>query len=71
MQEQRKIEVSVLGYRIERVQILDDRGELATRRYDVLSPESNTLIGSFQQRAEAEHEIVMRELDGWRRSASA
>lgn len=71
MHEQRKTEVNVLGYRIERVQILDDRGQLATRRYDVLGPESDTLLGSFAQRAEAEHEIVTRELDVWRRSATA
>ncbi|MEO7064318.1 MAG: hypothetical protein ABI082_11190 [Dokdonella sp.] len=71
MLEKRNTEVNVLGYRIEHVQTLDDRGQLATRRYDVLGPESNVLIGSFAQRAEAEHEIVMRELNVWRRSASA
>ncbi len=70
MHEQRKTEVNVLGYRIEYVQILDDRGELAMRRYDVLGPQSNTLLGSFAHRAEAEHEIVTRELSEWRRSVA-
>lgn len=70
MKEQRKTEVNVLGYRIESVQILDGRGQPATRRYDVLGPESNTLLGSFAHRAEAEHEIVTRELNQWRRSAA-
>lgn len=67
MNEQRKTEINVLGYRIERVQILDAYGQLATRRYDVLGPESDTLLGSFAHRAEAEREIVTRELQQWRR----
>ena len=71
MQEQRKTEVNVLGYRIERVQILDDHGRLAVRRYEVLGPESDTLLGSFAHRAEAEREIVARELGAWRRPAAA
>ena len=70
MNEQRKTEVNVLGYRIEHVQILNDRGELATRWYDVLGPESGTLLGSFPHRAEAEREIVSRECNEWRRSAT-
>ena len=71
MPERRKIEVNVLGYRIERVTTLDDYGQLETRRYDVIGPESDTLLGSFAQRAEAERAIITRELAAWQRSAAA
>ena len=52
MHEQRRTEVKVLGYRIERVQTLDDRGQPATRWYEVLAPETDRLLGSFAHRAE-------------------
>ncbi len=62
MRDKRIIEVNVLGYRIERVQTYNDRGERAAHRYEVLAPESHALLGSFAQRAEAERAIIMREL---------
>ena len=71
MHDQRKTEVNVLGYRIERVHAFDDRGRIAVRWYEVLAPESGTLLGSFAHRAEAEREIVARELGVWRRTAAA
>lgn len=71
MHDQRKTEVNVLGYRIERVQSFDDRGHVAARWYEVLAPESDALLGSFAHRAEAEREIVARELGAWRRTAAA
>jgi hypothetical protein len=62
MRDQRHIEVNVLGYRIERVRTLDERGDIADQRYEVLAPESQAVLGSFAHRAEAERHIVSREL---------
>jgi len=62
MRDQRHTEVNVLGYRIERVLTLDERGDISTQWYEVLAPESQTLLGSFAHRAEAEREIISREL---------
>ena len=62
MRDQRHTEVNVLGYRIERVLTLDERGDIATQWYEVLAPESQKLLGSFAHRAEAEREIISREL---------
>lgn len=62
MQHQRQIEVHVLGYRIERVRAVNDLGDVATQWYEVLAPESEVLLGTFAQRAEAEREIISREL---------
>lgn len=62
MRDQRHTEVHVLGYRIERVRRLDHRGAVATQWYEVLAPESDQLLGTFAQRAEAEREIITREL---------
>jgi hypothetical protein len=62
MRDQRHTEVNVLGYRIELVRTLDDRGDIAAQRYEVLAPESQVLLGSFTHRAEAEREIISREL---------
>lgn len=62
MTDQRRIELTVLGYRIERVQELDEHGDVARQRYHVLAPGSDALLGSFAQRVEAEREIVAREL---------
>jgi hypothetical protein len=62
MRDQRHIEVNVLGYRIERVLTLDERGDVAAQWYEVLAPESQALLGSFAHRAEAERDIVTREL---------
>lgn len=63
MRNQRHTEVSVLGYRIDRVCQLDHQGAIAARWYEVLAPESAALLGSFAHRAEAEREIVTRELN--------
>ncbi|HEU4664715.1 MAG TPA: hypothetical protein VFS55_11870 [Dokdonella sp.] len=62
MRDQRRTEANVLGYRIECVRTFDERGELAARWYEVLAPESRELLGTFAHRAEAERDIVMREL---------
>ena len=62
MGDQRHTEVNVLGYRIERVRTLDDRGDIAAQRYDVLAPGSQAVLGSFAHRAEAERHIISREL---------
>lgn len=62
MRDQRHIEVHVLGYRIERVRKVDDRGSVTTQWYEVLAPESDALLGTFTKRAEAEREIIAREL---------
>lgn len=62
MRDQRHTEVNVLGYRIERLQKIDDCGSVAAQWYEVLAPESETLLGSFTHRAEAEREIITREL---------
>lgn len=71
MRDQRHIEVNVLGYKIERVRKLDDRGDVATQWYEVLAPESGALLGSFAHRAEAERDIITRELDALPRAAAA
>lgn len=62
MREYRRTEVNVLGYRIERISTLDVQGDLASYWYEVLAPESQAVLGRFAHRAEAEREIVMREL---------
>lgn len=62
MRHQRTTEVNVLGYRIERVNTLDERGDIATQWYEVLAPESQALLGAFAHRAEAERDIISREL---------
>jgi len=71
MRAKRHTEVNVLGYRIERVQTFDARGDIDGQWYEVLAPESQALLGSFAQRAEAERDIVARELGALRRSAAA
>lgn len=71
MRNQRHIEVNVLGYRIERVRQFDARGTVATQWYEVLAPGSDAVLGSFAQRAEAEREIVARELRALPRPAAA
>ena len=62
MRDLRHTVVNVLGYRIERVRTLDERGDIAAQWYEVLAPESQALLGSFAHRAEAERDIVSREL---------
>lgn len=62
MRDQRHTEVHVLGYRIERVLTLDEHGDIAAQWYEVLAPGSQALLGSFAHRAEAERDIVTREL---------
>lgn len=71
MRERRSIEVNVLGYRIERVQAFDDQGDVASQRYEVLAPGTQTLLGSFAQRVEAERAVIARELAALPRSAAA
>ena len=71
MREKRHTEVNVLGYRIERIQTVNERGEYATLRYEVLAPESSELLGSFAHRAEAERDIITRELAALPRAAAA
>jgi hypothetical protein len=62
MRHQRKTEVNVLGYRIDSVRKFDECGEVSSRWYEVLAPESTLVLGTFVHRAEAEREIVAREL---------
>lgn len=62
MRDQRHTEVNVLGYRIERVRTFDERGDITAQWYEVLAPESQALLGSFAHRAEAERDIISREL---------
>lgn len=71
MRNQRHTEVNVLGYRIERLQAFDDHGGIAAQWYEVLAPESDALLGSFAHRAEAEREIITRELRALPRSSPA
>ncbi|MEO5559033.1 MAG: hypothetical protein ABIO49_04625 [Dokdonella sp.] len=71
MRDQRQTEVNVLGYKIDRVRQFDDRGDVATQWYEVLAPESRALLGSFAHRAEAERDIVTRELDALPRAVAA
>ncbi|MBA8888710.1 hypothetical protein FHW12_002946 [Dokdonella fugitiva] len=62
MSDQRHTEVNVLGYRVERVRTFDERGDVAAQWYEVLAPHSQALLGTFAHRAEAERDIVTREL---------
>lgn len=62
MREHRRTEVNVLGYRIERISTFDVQGDIASHWYEVLAPESQAVLGRFAHRAEAEREIVTREL---------
>ena len=71
MRDQRQTEVNVLGYRIERVRQFDDSGDIATQWYEVLAPESHALLGAFAHRAEAERDIITRELDALPRAVAA
>ncbi|HEY6940457.1 hypothetical protein [Dokdonella sp.] len=52
----------MLGYRIECVRTIDEQGDVAAQRYEVLAPGSHALLGTFAHRAEAERHIVTREL---------
>lgn len=70
MRHQRHIEVNVLGYRIERIRQIDAEGEVTMQWYEVLAPESQEVLGRFAQRAEAEREIVTRELAALPRAAA-
>lgn len=70
MRHQRHIEVNVLGYRIERIRQIDAEGEVTMQWYEVLAPESEQVLGRFAQRAEAEREIVTRELAALPRAAA-
>ena len=70
MNNKRLTEVNVLGYRIERVQKIDDRGDIAAHWYEVLAPESTRVLGTFAHRAEAEREIITRELRAIHRPAA-
>lgn len=71
MRDKRHTEVNVLGYRIELLQKLDDFGNVAAQWYEVLAPESAMVLGSFAHRAEAEREIVARELCALPRPSAA
>ncbi|GAA0724192.1 hypothetical protein [Dokdonella soli] len=70
MLNKRRTEVNVLGYRIERVQKFNERGEVSAHWYEVLAPESTYVLGTFAHRAEAEREIVSRELRALQRPAA-
>lgn len=71
MRNQRHTEVNVLGYRIERIRQFDEQGIATSQWYEVLAPESDIVLGSFAQRAEAEREIIARELGALPRPAAA
>ena len=58
MQQQRRTEANVLGYRIDRI-VLDSP---ASERFEVVSPEGDHTLASFSDRPAAENFIVMREL---------
>jgi hypothetical protein len=62
MRDQRHTEVNVLGYRIERVQRFNEEGDIAVQWYEVLAPDSHALLASFAHRAEAERDVIAREL---------
>lgn len=70
MKNQRKTEVHVLGYRIERVCRLNEQGEVDSQWYEVMAPDSDALLGSFAQRSMAEREIIERELAALPRAAA-
>lgn len=70
MRHQRHIEVNVLGYRIERVRQIDAQHEVTMQWYEVLAPDSDRVLGRFAHRAEAEREIVTRELATLPRAAA-
>jgi hypothetical protein len=70
MHDKRKTEVNVLGYRIERVQQFNEHGDIAAHWYEVLAPGSTRVLGTFAHRAEAEREIVSRELRAIQRPAA-
>jgi len=61
MRQHRRTEVNVLGYRIERVSHDELSGDGAYW-YEVLAPETQAVVGRFAHRAEAEREVVSREL---------
>jgi hypothetical protein len=71
MRDQRHTEVNVLGYRIERVRTFDELGDLAVQWYEVLAPDSHALLGTFAHRAEAERDIIARELAALPRTIAA
>ena len=71
MRERRTIESDVLGYRIERVQAFDDRGDVSSCRYEVLAPGTQALLGCFANRVEAERAVIARELEASPRPAAA
>lgn len=70
MRHHRHTEVNVLGYRIDRIRQLDAHGEVTMQWYEVLAPESDQVLGRFMQRAQAEREIVTRELAALPRAAA-
>ena len=71
MRQHRHIQVNVLGYRIDCVRQLDAHGDVTTQWYEVLAPETKELLGTFAQRAEAERDVVARELALLPRAAAA
>lgn len=71
MRHHRHIEVNVLGYRIDCVCQFDAEGSVTTQWYEVLAPETQALLGTFAHRAEAERDIVARELGVLHRSVAA
>ena len=71
MRDKRQLEVNVLGYRIERIQQIDSHGVVTTQWYEVFGPYSNDVLGHFAHRAEAEREIIARELAALPRPVAA
>jgi hypothetical protein len=71
MRNKRHLEVNVLGYRIERIQQFDSHCVVTTQWYEVLAPYSNDVLGHFAHRAEAERDIISRELAALPRHAAA
>jgi hypothetical protein len=71
MQRHRRTgEISVLGYRIERVEDCDEQGRVALW-YEVLAPDSGAVLGSFADRVQAERHVVGLELSTMHRRAAA
>lgn len=68
MRNVRRVEVNVLGYRIQRIE--SPGHPEAEGAYEVLAPDSDELLSCFPNRLEAERYIVTRELSAARRVAT-
>ena len=70
MRTLRTLETRALGYAIERVDERDHLGTVRASWYEVLSPYDGSVVGTGNDRAEAERVVVSRELDIARRAVA-